>query len=436
MKKLRNVLIVTLLLTITFVLEAAAAPQPDLPNVAFIEGLVGHGQTYPLSCESRSAADLAGYWGVSVPEVGFFNNLPVSDNPEVGFVGSVYGAWGQTPPNPYGVHAAPVAKLLREYGLNAQARRGMTINELKTEIAEGRPVIVWVVGHVWNGLPIDYHAEDGSTVLVAQYEHTMIAYGYDLAGVYLMDAGNAARKGYSYSVFEESWAVLGNMAVTAEGEVGTIPEKPAASGQYVVQPGDYLVKLAREWEIDYLELAAINEIYYPYIIYPGQILLTGYETGSQSPAPTAKPTKEAVPTATPAEETTEAPTATPTPESETEVPVYVVQAGEHLMQIARKIEMNWEEIAAINGLTWPYVLYPDQVLMLSASTSTGPEATATVEPTQVPQSTYSGETYVIAAGEYLYSLAKRFGVNWQVLAAHNNISYPYIVYPGQVLEIP
>ncbi|HKJ27738.1 MAG TPA: C39 family peptidase, partial [Anaerolineales bacterium] len=214
------VVAITLLLTAFFAFEASAAPPQELPDVAFVQGLVGYGQTYPLSCESRSAADLAGYWGVSVPEVEFFNNLPASDNPEVGFVGSVFGTWGQTPPNPYGVHAAPIAELLREYGLNAEARRGMTITDLKTEIAEGRPAIVWVVGHVWKGLPIDYLANDGSTVIVAQYEHTMIAYGYDLSGIYLMDAGNAARKSYAYSIFEESWAVLGNMAVTAVGKIG------------------------------------------------------------------------------------------------------------------------------------------------------------------------------------------------------------------------
>ena len=67
------------------------------------------------------------------------NNLPVSDNPEKGFVGSVFGTWGQTPPNPYGVHAQPIAKLLREYGLDAQAQMGLSVKDLKNRNCQWPP---------------------------------------------------------------------------------------------------------------------------------------------------------------------------------------------------------------------------------------------------------------------------------------------------------
>ena len=169
-------------LIVCILIGAAPLPEEDLPDYAFVEGLVGHGQAYPLSCESRSAADLAGYWGIPVSETTFFEQLPKSDNPEVGFVGSVYGTWGQTPPNPYGVHAQPIANLLREYGLNAQAQKGFTVKDIKAEIAKGRPVMVWVIGRVWSGTAQTYTANDGSEVTVAAYEHSMIAYGYDNGG--------------------------------------------------------------------------------------------------------------------------------------------------------------------------------------------------------------------------------------------------------------
>jgi LysM repeat protein len=236
------------------------------------------------------------------------------------------------------------------------------------------------------------------------------------------------------------------MAVTAVGKIGEeLPPPPViGGGTYVVQPGDYLVKLAREWGIDYKDLAVLNEIQYPYIIYPGQVLLTGME--EDIPTSTAEPTKEPAPTATPTPEpTTEPaheptatpkPTATPAPTNEPESEVYVVQAGDHLMQIARNLNMNWEELAEINGLVWPYILYPNQVLKLTGAAVPIPTEPPVVEPTPGSASAHSGETYVIQRGEYLYALAKRFGVNWQVLAAHNNIYYPYIVYPGQVIEIP
>jgi uncharacterized protein YvpB len=198
---------------------AAQSLQEDLPDYAFVTGIVAHGQTYPLSCESRSAADLANYWGIPVDEVEFFDSLPLSDDPEKGFVGSVRGVWGHVPPNSYGVHAVPVASLLRQYGLDAKAQRGMSLYELKGEIANGRPVIVWVVGHVWRGSPETYTTKDGRQVTVARFEHTMLAYGYDKAGVYLIDAGNGTRGNYDYERFNDSWEVLGNMAVTASGTI-------------------------------------------------------------------------------------------------------------------------------------------------------------------------------------------------------------------------
>ena len=65
---------------------------------------------------------------------------------------------GQHPPASYGVHAPPVAELLREFGLQAEARSGMTWDELRAEIAAGRPVIAWVIGQIWSGTPQKYRA--------------------------------------------------------------------------------------------------------------------------------------------------------------------------------------------------------------------------------------------------------------------------------------
>ena len=46
------------------------------------------------------------------------------------------------------------------------------------------------------------------------------------------------------------------------------------------------------------------------------------------------------------------------PEIEESVNVYVVQSGDHLMQIARNLEADWVEIAELNELTWPYAVFP------------------------------------------------------------------------------
>ncbi len=106
-----------------------------LPEQAFVSGVTGHAQSYGLSCESRSAADVAAFWGASVSETEILNALPRSDDPEIGFVGDVNGAWGYVPPQAYGVHAQPIAKVLQQYGLDAEARQNMTWEEAQAEIA-------------------------------------------------------------------------------------------------------------------------------------------------------------------------------------------------------------------------------------------------------------------------------------------------------------
>jgi uncharacterized protein YvpB len=189
-------------------LNAATAPEKVLLEVA------GRGQSLPLSCESRSAADWAAFFGVAIDELEFFGRLPLSDNPEVGFAGDVNGKWGQVPPGDYGVHAAPVAALLREYGLSAEARRGMTWETLQAELLAGRPVVAWVVGHVWSkGKPVEYIALDGTQVTVAPYEHTILVVGFSDQEVVIRDGARLYSR--PITTFLGSWAVLGNMAITA-----------------------------------------------------------------------------------------------------------------------------------------------------------------------------------------------------------------------------
>ncbi len=192
-------------------LPPTSPPAPTLPVNASIIGISGRPQSMPLSCESRSAVDWAAYFGRSINEYNFFNGLPVSDNPEKGFVGSVYGSWGQIPPNPYGVHAKPIAQRLREFGLKAKAVSGLSYQQLKTEIASGQPVIVWVIGHVGLGTPVNYTARDGQTTTVAKFEHTVIVIGYTEHKITVLDGA----KVYSryQKEFQKSWGVLGNQAV-------------------------------------------------------------------------------------------------------------------------------------------------------------------------------------------------------------------------------
>jgi len=185
-----------------------------LPEQASIDGVNGHPQLYTLDCEARSAVDLLAFFGIDINEKEFLRNLPKSDNPETGFVGNYRDPRGQLPPDSYGVYASPVAKLLRKYGLNAHASENLSFERIRAEISSGRPVMVWVIGNIWPGYPVEYITPDGETVIVASYEHTVIVTGYDESTVSVVDGDLVYRS--PLDEFLASWSVLQNMAITVD----------------------------------------------------------------------------------------------------------------------------------------------------------------------------------------------------------------------------
>ena len=144
----------------------------------------------------------------------FLRALPVSDNPEKGFVGSVTDPLGSLPPNGYGVHAPPVAALMRAWGLPAIARRGMSFLELQGEITAGRPVMIWAIRQLGYSTPVEYTSSDGETIMVARYEHTFITIGYSQDYVTVVDNHLVYR--VSVEQFLTSWGLLGNMGIVIE----------------------------------------------------------------------------------------------------------------------------------------------------------------------------------------------------------------------------
>lgn len=193
-----------------------ATTAPGLPEQAFIQGYSGGVQSFSLDCEARSAVDLAAFFGIRIDEIEFIERLPRSDDPNEGFVGEFTDPWGEIPPESYGVYANPIARLLRNYGLNAYARYGMSLEDLRAEIAAGRPLMVWVIGQVDPGVPLSYTPSNGNRTTVAHYEHTVTVIGYDEDFVYIIDPAFNQFYMRSLDRFLESWGVLNNMAVAVE----------------------------------------------------------------------------------------------------------------------------------------------------------------------------------------------------------------------------
>lgn len=186
--------------------------EGGLPVSHYIWNIWGHRQYFPIGCEAAAADDWAKYFGVEVNEFNFQMRLPISDNPDLGFVGDVNSPWGQVPPYAYGTHAMPVAAVLREYyGLNAVGVKGFTISKLKEQITADKPVIVWVIGNCTWSEPYVYTDQSGNDVITAPYEHVIIVTGYNEEMIRYMNNGKFFD--VPYESFERSWSVLENMVI-------------------------------------------------------------------------------------------------------------------------------------------------------------------------------------------------------------------------------
>jgi uncharacterized protein YvpB len=198
---------------------ATPTPTPTptpIPSNAWVP-VAGQPQTYNLSCESRSAVDLAGYWGVTIGELDFLDLLGLSDNPHSGFVGDVTMPPGSMPPYGYGVYAEPVASTLQGQGLDAHAVYDLGLDALKAELVAGRPVMVWATYGMDLFEPYEWTSRDGRISTVVPFMHTFIVTGFDETYIVVLDAYDATIQRYPNDTFLQAWSLFDQMAVTASG---------------------------------------------------------------------------------------------------------------------------------------------------------------------------------------------------------------------------
>jgi LysM repeat protein len=120
---------------------------------------------------------------------------------------------------------------------------------------------------------------------------------------------------------------------------------------------------------------------------------------------------------------------------------YTVLSGEWVYSIARKFNVDPQSIIDLNGLVAPYALTPGQTLKIPGSCSAATQAPiATVTPggpTVTPGGTVvAGTVYYVQAGEWVYSIARKFGVDPQAIIDANGLVAPYTLSVGQKLIIP
>lgn len=172
------------------------------------------------------------------------------------------------------------------------------------------------------------------------------------------------------------------------------PPKVQTSNNYTVRPGDCLSKIGSQLGVNWRDIANINGITSPYVIYVGQNLIIPGAVNSPAPAP--QPLNSGS--------------------------TYTVQSGDTLSGIAAKFGTTYQKIAADNGIANPNIIHPGQVLRINGGG-------------QVSHTNNTGREYIVKSGDTLSGIAAKFGTNYQKIARDNNITNPNIIHPGQKLII-
>ena len=224
----------------------------------------------------------------------------------------------------------------------------------------------------------------------------------------------------------------------------TTSAAPAAGGSYTVQAGDSYWRIANKYGISISELQRLNGTS-NYFLYPGQsIKVPGSGSASATPAPASN---TASTTPAPAE------TPAPAPAPSTGGGNYTVQAGDSYWRIANKYGISISELQRLNG-TSNYFLYPGQSIKVpgggaaaetpaptpapvtqtpAPAESPAPAAAETPAPAANNASQASGGSYTVQAGDTLYSIARRNGVDVYKLIANNGGSH--FIQVGQVISL-
>ena len=159
-------------------------------------------------------------------------------------------------------------------------------------------------------------------------------------------------------------ALLSPLAIApAVGASGPAPTRTANPAQYVVQPGDYLLGIAKKLNVGFRDLLDLNKLTPTSALFPGDVLKV-------------PPTKAAPPaTKSPVPATTVP--ATKVPAAVAQPVTYTIQAGDSIFGIAKKYGLKYGSILKLNGITLESMLQPGTVLLL-------PAGSALVKPTAVP----------------------------------------------------
>jgi LysM repeat protein len=184
-----------------------------------------------------------------------------------------------------------------------------------------------------------------------------------------------------------------------------------ADTTYTVQAGDTLYKIAQKFNVNPAALITVNSLTNPNLIYVGQRLIIPGGGGASVPVATQTSGSSGTTGAT-----------------------YIIQPGDTLYKIMVKFNVSAAALIAANNLTNPNLLFVGQRLIIPGAGGTVP-VVATQPPSTVA-APVTGSVYVVQAGDTLYKISTKLGVDAAALIAANHLTNPNLLFVGQQLIVP
>ncbi len=110
---------------------------------------------------------------------------------------------------------------------------------------------------------------------------------------------------------------------------------------------------------------------------------------------------------------------------------YTIQPGDTLLGIGVRYGIDWQQIASANGLSETSLLQIGQSMRL-------PDSEGRTSAEQAAQVATAGQfrSYMVFGGDTLLSIAARYSITWEEVAAANGLGERDILQVGQILRIP
>lgn len=240
-----------------------------------------------------------------------------------------------------------------------------------------------------------YYGNDQNLTSITSNWNEWIGIQYDDKGIIPGINGYVDRDNFTASIFLSETGEIPD-----QGNSGSENTSGGETIRYTIKKGDTLSQIANRYGTTVAELAGINQIANPNLIYPGQIItiptdssILGNETRCTGKI------------------------------------IYTVKRGDTLWGIANRYGITVSQLVSINQISNPNLIYPGEQIRITSLSSPNCNQNQTISPP------ITGITYVVRRGDTLWSIARRYGVTVRYLVEKNNVQNPNLIYPGQIIRI-